>query len=50
MPIREYICKKCGKKIEVLVFNKKEEKEIKCDKCGSEVERIMSKPAKPVIV
>ena len=33
MPIYEYVCKKCGKEFEVLVFNKDEKPE--CPACGA---------------
>ena len=33
MPIYEYLCNKCGKKFEKLVFDKTEE--IACPDCGS---------------
>ncbi|MEO0083576.1 MAG: zinc ribbon domain-containing protein [candidate division WOR-3 bacterium] len=34
MPIYEYECKDCKKTFEVLIFNKKEEKQLCCPKCG----------------
>ncbi|HVP36314.1 MAG TPA: zinc ribbon domain-containing protein [Terriglobales bacterium] len=40
MPIFEYICRKCKRRFEVLVSNKREE--IACPSCGGEGERIFS--------
>ena len=43
MPIYEYICRRCGRKNEFLVFPWENET-LKCKKCGSEdLERIMSR-------
>ncbi len=43
MPIYEYECTKCGKKMEALVFSKADENKLKCFHCGSgELKRIVS--------
>ncbi|MDZ7296227.1 MAG: zinc ribbon domain-containing protein [candidate division KSB1 bacterium] len=48
MPIYEYICESCGKKVSLLVFASGGE-EKKCPKCGgTELRRIMSRFAAPL--
>ena len=43
MPIYEYVCQSCGKKVSLLVLNK-ESYSPKCNKCGStDLRRIMSR-------
>jgi putative FmdB family regulatory protein len=43
MPIYEYVCQSCGKKISLLVLNR-ESHSPKCSKCGStDLRRIMSR-------
>ena len=43
MPIYEYMCNKCGKSFEKLVFPSDDEKEFHCDSCGvKDISRIVS--------
>ena len=44
MPIYEYKCKKCGRKMSFLVFTLKKVKELECKHCRSqELERLISR-------
>src|SRR5262245_60764965 len=44
MPIYEYRCGKCGKKVTVLTLRASEEAKPECDKCGSRsLPRLMSR-------
>ncbi len=44
MPIYEYVCSRCGNKIEALVFSQDDEKTLKCTSCGSsELNRVVSR-------
>ncbi len=48
MPIYEYICESCGKKVSLLIFPSSGD-EKKCPKCGgTELRRIMSRFAAPL--
>ena len=44
MPIYEYRCQKCGKRVSVLTLRISEEANPKCDRCGSKrLQRLMSR-------
>lgn len=44
MPIYEYRCQKCGKKVSVLTLRVSEEAKPECDRCGSKrLQRLMSR-------
>jgi len=43
MPIFDYKCKKCGKKVELIVLSSSEKGELKCPHCGSaDIEKMFS--------
>jgi len=44
MPIYEYRCRKCGKRVSVLTLRVSEEAKPECDRCGSKrLQRLMSR-------
>ena len=48
MPIYEYRCQKCRKRVSILTLRVGEEVEAECDKCGSKnLSRLMSRFAMP---
>lgn len=48
MPIYEYRCQKCRKRVSILTLRVSEEVEPRCDKCGSKkLSRLMSRFAMP---
>ena len=48
MPIYEYRCQKCRKRVSILTLRVSEEVEPQCDKCGSKkLSRLMSRFAMP---
>jgi len=49
MPLYDFSCRDCHHQFEVLVRNEAEQKSVTCPIClGSQVERLISLPARPV--
>lgn len=43
MAIYEFVCEKCKKDFESLIFNEQEEKDLKCKNCGSKkIKKVLS--------
>ena len=49
MPLYDFSCRECNNQFESLVRNEAEQKLVTCPTCqGSQVERLISLPARPV--
>ena len=44
MPIYEYACSKCGKKVELLRFLSQQDDPVECPHCGAPCEFVLSTP------